>query len=118
MLTLQSAAYKSGEAFPLDILDAETEGMIGYLIEQELGNVIPAERCCATLLTQIEVDPADSAFKNPTKPIGPIYNKDTAQKLARKRGWTIQKHGQHHCRQKPPDQCVPWNKTAPIPPRQ
>ena len=98
MLALQSAPDKTGEDFPLDILDAETEGMIGYLIEQELGNVIPAGRCCATLLTQIEVDPADSAFTNPTKPIGPVYSKETAQKIADKRGWTIAPDGEHYRR--------------------
>ena len=98
MLALQSAAYKSGEVFPLDILDAETEGMIGYLIEQELGNLLPAARCCATLLTQIEVDPADFAFKHPTKPIGPIYSEDEARKLARERGWTIALDGEDYRR--------------------
>ena len=73
LLALQGAACKSDEVFPLDILDAETEGMIGYLIEQELRNHLPPERRCATLLTQVEVAPGDPAFSNPTKPIGPFY---------------------------------------------
>jgi carbamate kinase len=89
LLALQSEAYKPAETYPLDILDAETEGMIGYLIEQELGNLIPAGRRCAALLTQIEVDANDSAFKQPTKPIGPVYSKDVASKLAEERGWHI-----------------------------
>jgi carbamate kinase len=98
LLALQNAAFTSGELFPLDILDAQTEGMIGYLIEQELGNLLPAAHSCATLLTQIEVDPADPAFQHPTKPIGPVYTKEEAQTLARKRGWTIAPDGPHYRR--------------------
>ena len=93
LLALQSTAYKSAEAFPLDVLDAETEGMIGYLIEQELSNLLPAEQRCATLLTQIEVDSADPAFRHPSKPIGPLYDEDTARQLAEARGWDIAPDG-------------------------
>jgi carbamate kinase len=93
LLALQSAAYKPEEGYPLDILDAETEGMIGYLIEQELSNLLPEDRRCATLLTQIEVDPKDPAFKQPTKPIGPIYSKAEALRLAKERGWSIAPDG-------------------------
>jgi carbamate kinase len=89
LLALQSAAYQEVEPYPLDVLDAESEGMIGYLIEQELGNVLPTEQQIATLLTQIEVDPSDLAFQHPSKPIGPIYTKEDAQRLARERGWAI-----------------------------
>ena len=89
LLALQNAAYNADETYPLDILDAETEGMIGYMIEQELGNLLPADRRCATLLTQIEVDPNDPAFTHPTKPVGPVYNEHEAQGLASKRGWSI-----------------------------
>jgi carbamate kinase len=89
LLALQGAAY------PLDILDAETEGMIGYLIEQELANRLPAERRYATLLTQIEVDPQDPAFNNPTKPIGPVYKETEARRLAVERGWHIARDGAH-----------------------
>ncbi|MEA3548608.1 MAG: carbamate kinase [Thermodesulfobacteriota bacterium] len=98
LLALQNAAYKSDTTFPLDILDAESEGMIGYLIEQELSNLLPTERCCATLLTQIEVDPHDPAFKHPTKPIGPIYSEDEAQRIARKHGWNIALDGGNYRR--------------------
>lgn len=89
LLALQGAAYRSEEAYPLDILDAETEGMIGYLIELELANVLPRGRRLATLLTQIEVDPADPAFRHPTKPIGPVYDAAEAQALAQARGWIL-----------------------------
>ncbi|WP_245598726.1 carbamate kinase [Methylomicrobium lacus] len=98
LLALQSAAYKSDESYPLDILDAETEGMIGYLIEQELGNYLPPERLCATLLTQIEVDPHDPAFDSPTKPIGPVYSKTVAEQLANQHRWRIAKDGEYYRR--------------------
>src|SRR6478752_1381665 len=75
-VALQNAAYTAVETYPLDVLGAQTEGMIGYVLQQELGNELPFDRRLATLLTQIEVDPADPAFSNPTKPIGPIYTKD------------------------------------------
>ncbi len=97
LLALQGATYKASEAYPLDVLDAETEGMIGYLIEQELINLLPADRPCATLLTQIEVDPEDPAFLQPTKPIGPFYSKTEASKLARERGWSMAQDG-NRCR--------------------
>lgn len=93
LLALQGSAYKASEAYPLDILDAETEGMIGYLIEQELFNLLPADRHCATLLTQVEVDPKDPAFFQPSKPIGPLYSEIEADKLARERGWRIAQDG-------------------------
>ncbi len=98
LLALQGAAYKLAEAYPLDILDAETEGMIGYLIEQELSNRLPADRRCVTLLTQIEVDPKDPAFKSPSKPIGPIYTKAEADKLTKKRAWPVVRDGQGYRR--------------------
>ena len=75
LLALQGAAYKPDEAYPLDVLGAETEGMIGYMIEQELGNLLPFEVPFATLLTMVEVDPDDPGFKNPTKFVGPVYEK-------------------------------------------
>jgi carbamate kinase len=108
LLALQGAAYKANEAYPLDILDAETEGMIGYLIEQELINVLPADRPCATLLTQIEVDPKDPAFFHPTKPIGPVYDETEANKLTRERGWTMAQDGKHFRRvvASPRPQCI------------
>jgi carbamate kinase len=82
LLALQSAAYKAGETYPLDVLGAQTDGMIGYLLEQELSNLLPASRVVTTLLTRVEVDPKDPAFEHPTKPIGPVYSKEEAQALA------------------------------------
>lgn len=93
LLALQGAAYKPDEAYPLDVLDAETEGMIGYLIEQELGNRLGPGRRLASLLTQVEVDPADPAFRRPSKPIGPVYGKAEAAALAERRGWRVAADG-------------------------
>jgi carbamate kinase len=93
LLALQDTAYQEDFHYPLDILDAETEGMIGYLIEQELNNLLPDDLRCATLLTQIEVDPRDPAFAHPTKPIGPVYSQAEARRVAEQRGWTIAPDG-------------------------
>jgi carbamate kinase len=89
LLALQSAAYTEVEPYPLDALGAQTEGMIGYLIEQELGNLLPYAQHIATILTMIEVDPNDPAFQKPTKPIGPVYTREQADRLAKERGWTM-----------------------------
>lgn len=93
LLALQSEAYRPEEAFPLDVLGAESEGMIGYLIEQELENALPDGPRVATLLTQVEVDPADPAFRSPTKPIGPTYGREDADRMARQRGWIVAPDG-------------------------
>lgn len=98
LLALQGAAYKPEEAYPLDILDAETEGMVGYLIEQELANTLPTRRHCVTLLTQVEVDPDDPAFGSPSKPIGPVYGEQEAARIARERGWTMARDGERYRR--------------------
>lgn len=78
-------------SFPLDVLSAETEGMIGYVIERELGNLLPAGRELATLLTMIEVDGDDPAFAAPSKPIGPIYDAMTARELTAANGWAMKR---------------------------
>ncbi len=93
LLSLQSAAYKEVDEYPLDVLGAQTEGMIGYMIEQELGNLLPIEIPIASILTMVEVDPEDPAFSNPTKPIGPIYTKEEAEELQKVRGWEIKMDG-------------------------
>ena len=93
LLALQGSAYKEVETYPLDVLDAQTEGMIGYVLQQELGNELPQDKQFATLLTQIEVDPADPAFGNPTKPIGPVYDKPSADALTAEKGWTFKPDG-------------------------
>jgi len=93
LLALAEAAYGQVPASPLDVLGAETQGMIGYLIEQELGNRLPFERPLASLLTMIEVDPDDPAFTDPSKPIGPLYSKSEADTLAAERGWAFKPDG-------------------------
>src|SRR6478609_3601396 len=93
LLALEEAAYGEVSQSPLDVLGAETQGMIGYLIEQELGNRLPFEKPIASLLTMIEVDPDDPAFTSPSKPIGPQYDKAEADRLAAERGWTFKPDG-------------------------
>jgi carbamate kinase len=93
LLALQGSAYTEVETYPLDVLDAQTEGMIGYVLQQELGNELPQDKRFATLLTQIEVDPGDQAFQNPTKPIGPVYDKAQADALAAEKGWAFKPDG-------------------------
>jgi carbamate kinase len=103
LLALQAAAYDKVEAYPLDVLGAETEGMIGYLIMQELGNLLPFEQRFATLMTQIEVDPDDPAFRDPTKFIGPIYSREEAERGVAERGWAIKQDGNY------------WRRVVPSP---
>ena len=93
LLSLQAEAYDGAEPYPLDVLDAGTQGMIGYLIQQELRSELPPDRQVVTLLTMIVVDPSDAAFANPTKFVGPVYPQATADALAAKKGWTFRQDG-------------------------
>jgi carbamate kinase len=93
LLALQNEACTTAPPAPLDVLDAETEGMVGYLLEQELGHHVPSGRL-ATLLTQVIVDPYDPAFLHPTKPIGPLYDAARARELAARRGWVLRPDGE------------------------
>jgi carbamate kinase len=93
LLALQGSAYTEVDPYPLDLLGAQTEGMIGYLIQQELGNELPFEKRLASLLTLIEVDRDDPAFQDPTKPIGPVYAEDEAKRLAAEKGWVFKPDG-------------------------
>ena len=93
LLALQSAAGPEGSQQPLDVLSAETEGMLGYLIEQELRNALPPGKEVVSVLSQVLVDPADPAFSAPTKPIGPLYSQNEAQRLSVQRGWSIVRDG-------------------------
>lgn len=103
LLALQGAAYKPDEAYPLDVLGAETEGMIGYMLEQELGNILPVEVPFATMLTMVEVDGNDPGFKNPTKFVGPVYDKVEADRLAGEKGWVFKQDGER------------WRRVVPSP---
>lgn len=103
LLALQGAAYKPDEAYPLDVLGAETEGMIGYMLGQELGNILPVEVPFATMLTMVEVDGNDPGFKNPTKFVGPVYDKVEADRLAGEKGWVFKQDGER------------WRRVVPSP---
>ena len=93
LLALQAASGPVDGDYPLDILDAESEGMVGYLIEQELRNELPDGYLIATLLTQISVSQSDPAFLQPSKPIGPVYNEAKAEWIAEARGWHVAPDG-------------------------
>jgi carbamate kinase len=103
LLALQAAAYDQASAYPFDVLGAQTEGMIGYLIEQELGNLLPFDKPLATLLSMVEVDPADPAFADPTKFVGPAYPEAEARRLADKHGWVVKPDGER------------WRRVVPSP---
>src|SRR3954470_15004156 len=93
LLALQGSAYTAVDTYPLDVLGAQTEGMIGYMLEQELGNELPFQKHVATMLTMIEVDPDDPAFDRPTKPIGPLYDAAEASRLEREKHWAFMADG-------------------------
>jgi len=95
MLGLQALAGPKDGHYSLDILGAESEGLIGYIIEQELRNCLPADAFVATLLTQTLVDASDQAFLHPIKPVGPVYDEATAGKFAKERDWHIAQDGDH-----------------------
>jgi carbamate kinase len=94
LLALQAEAYTACEPYPLDVLGAETQGMIGYMLEQELGNLLPYEVPFATVLTMVEVDPDDPAFSDPTKFVGPVYEKAEADRVAAENGWRFKLDGE------------------------
>ena len=93
LLALQGDAYYQTNhavpSYPLDVLDAQTQGMVGYLLEQELANHLPPAQTVTTLVTRVEVDANDPAFAQPHKPIGPMYTAEQAQALAQQHGWTV-----------------------------
>jgi carbamate kinase len=103
LLALQQVADATADPFPLDVLGAETEGMIGYLIEQELDNALPDDRPVASLLTRVRVDRRDPAFKNPTKFVGPLCGEAEARALATRHGWAFRKDGER------------WRRVVPSP---
>lgn len=92
LLALAQEAYRDAEPYSLDVLGSETQGMIGYLVEEALREALPCHEV-ATLLTQVLVDRADPAFARPTKPIGPAYPEAKARSLAEQHGWTVAAEG-------------------------
>ena len=93
LLALQAAAYTAVQGYPLDVLGAQTDGMIGYLLEQELSNRLPPDKVVVTLLTRVEVDLADPAFAKPSKPIGPVYSHEEADRVAAEKAWVMAADG-------------------------
>jgi carbamate kinase len=93
LLALQSAAYTDVESYPLDILGAESQGMVGYMIEQEFDRILGSQPPAVTLLTQVEVDRDDPAFRDPSKFVGPVYDRAAAEHLAHERGWVVKPDG-------------------------
>lgn len=92
LLAIQDQAIPGLGGFSLDVLGAETEGMIGYLLAQELRNALPGARV-ASILTQVEVDPDDAAFRSPSKPVGPMYTRSQADAVAAAKGWSVAADG-------------------------
>ena len=103
LLALQEIMNTEVEDYPLDVLVGETMGMIGYMIEQELGNFLPLDHHIATLLTMIEVDPDDPAFADPTKFIGKVYSEEEARQEEASKGWTMKPDGKY------------WRRVVPSP---
>jgi carbamate kinase len=103
LLALQASTYDEASSYPFDVLGAQTEGMIGYMIEQELGNLLPFEKPLATILSMTEVDPQDPAFSHPTKFVGPVYSEADAKRLAGEKGWVVRPDGDH------------WRRVVPSP---
>ena len=102
LLALKEDAYADGVPYPLDVLDAESGGQIGYVVEMELDNAIDHQDT-VTVLTRVLVDAADSAFGAPTKFIGPVYDEQRAHALAAERGWVVKADGEH------------WRRVVPSP---
>lgn len=93
MLLQQTAGIKMDVApLPLGVLNAATEGTMGYMIEQSLMNKLIASKMdnnVITIVSQVQVDKNDPSIKNPSKPVGPFYNKEESEKLAKEYGWTF-----------------------------
>ncbi|WP_455710745.1 carbamate kinase [Serratia quinivorans] len=113
LLALQNSAYPQVAPYPLDVLGAESQGMIGYLLIQELKNCLPEQQVSA-LLTQVEVDPDDGAFSNPSKYIGPVYDQETALALSLDKGWAIKPDGKYFRRVVPSPKPLNIIETAAI----
>jgi carbamate kinase len=93
LLTLEAAAYAKAETGSLDVLSGHAESVISCLLEQELAGLLPPDQCPATVLTMTEVSPDDPAFNRPTQCIGPVYLREEAESLARRKGWLFKPDG-------------------------
>ena len=102
LLALQNLSYRDCPPYPLDVLGAETQGMVGYLLQQSIKNALPGKKV-TTLVTQVMVDSKDPAIADPSKFIGPVYDKKTAHKLAEQHGWTVKPDGDY------------WRRVVPSP---
>lgn len=93
LLALESAADPAlPHPYPFDVLDAQTQGMIGYLLLQAVENAVPG-RAVASLITQTLVSPEDPGFALPTKFVGPTYTEEEARRQAERLGWSIARDG-------------------------
>jgi carbamate kinase len=92
LLALQNSAYQNVAPYPLDILGAESQGMIGYMLLESLKRLLPQQEI-SVLLTQVEVSHSDPAFYHPTKYIGPVYEQTQAESLIVEKGWTFNADG-------------------------
>ncbi|ALX93908.1 carbamate kinase [Serratia sp. JSRIV001] len=94
LLALQNLAYRDVPPYPLDILVAESQGMIGYMLAQQLGAFHPAQPV-STLLTRVLVDSEDPAYREPSKFIGPVYEPQQQAELEQKYGWSMKLDGKY-----------------------
>jgi carbamate kinase len=123
LLALQQAAYQHMvsetshelfESYPFDLLGAETEGMLGYMIEQELGNLLPEDISIATILTMVEVDPLDPAFSDPSKFVGPVYREKEMKMITSSNGWAFKPDGDYWRRVVPSPKPLRFREIRPI----
>lgn len=99
LIALQQEAFKDTvPAYPLDAMGAQSIGLIGYMIQKELTAILGPDSKIVSVLTQTEVDKDDPAFSHPTKPVGPVYEKQTADRLMQEHGWTMAKDNEHYRR--------------------
>ncbi len=92
LMIQHDSAKEQVPAFPIDLLDAQTQGSIGYMITQAMYNTLKKKNISkpvATILTQVVVDKDDEAFQHPRKPVGPFYTKEVAEKYAQEKGWVV-----------------------------
>lgn len=112
LLAMQAESFKGAEPYPFDVMGAATEGMIGYILEQELGNILGYDVPVATLLTRVEVDPEDPEFSDPSKFIGPTFEHDQIAALEAEYNWVFKQDGRKWRRviASPQPQRILWHR--------